>query len=234
MSIKNRNFTPMNMLKKLRGIFIEDVDEDNDNRQGSSAASSIKKSSSKKNRSPIDSESNRPKGGAPDDRFVGILLKAIEDNNIEGFDYLEFKQSLQSLAKIESDESKRYVNAFAMATTMGLTKDKLLKSAQHYIKVLEKEEAKFADAFKKQQSVQIKKREEKGKMLRDSIAKKEKEVLRLQKEIKKEQEQLLGIDQNIDKAMNKVEGTKEGFYGSYNLVLNQIKSDLDKIKQYLS
>ena len=71
-------------------------------------------------------------------------------------------------------------------------------------------------------------------MLSKAIKNKEDQIKRLQAEISKEKEQLANIEQNINKAMAKVEGTKERFYGSYTMVLDQIKNDIEKFKQYLA
>jgi len=223
------------MLKKLKGIFIEESQENLDDIP---KASKPNAKSAAGSGTPVTDKPKEQKmdktPGTPDNKFTEMLFKAIEDNNLDGFDYLEFKQSLQSLKKVEVDEVKRFQSAFAMASTMGLTKTKLFESAQHYAKVLGSEEQKFSDAFQKQRNGQIKDRETKGQMLTKSIKSKEEQIKKLQAEIVKEKEQLANIEQNINKAMAKVEATKERFYGSYNMVLNQIKGDIDKFKEYLA
>jgi len=220
----------MSMFKKLKGIFIEEDES------GTSSGSKPVPKSSQKGDTPsaTPQKSNLDKTtGQPSDRFVAMLFKAIEDNNLEGFDYLEFKQSLQSLSKIEVDEAKRFQNAFAMASTMGLTKKKLFDSAQHYVDVLGTEEKKFAQAFVKQRDAQIKNREQRSVTLQKSIRSKEEQIVALQKEIEKERAQLATVESDIDAAMAKVDSTKDGFYGSYNLVLDQIKKDIEKMNIYL-
>ena len=221
----------MSMFKKLKGIFIEESE---------STAGSGSQAKSSANPAPSNETVTGPPKpldktpGRPSDRFVDMLFRAIEENNLEGFDYLEFKQSLQSLSKIEVDEAKRFQNAFAMASTMGLTKQKLFDSAQHYVNVLGKEEKKFAQAFVKQRDAQIKDREQKGVHLQRSIKSKEEQIKKLQEEIKKEKAQLSSVENDINEAMAKVEATKDGFYGSYNLVLDQIKADIEKMNSFLS
>ena len=81
--------------------------------------------------------------GKADQKFIDILLNAIDKNNLEGFDYLEYKTSLQGLDSMSMDEATRYKSAFVMAKTMGVTPTKLLSSAKHYVGVLNKEEKKF-------------------------------------------------------------------------------------------
>ncbi|MBK7338395.1 MAG: hypothetical protein IPJ00_20570 [Saprospirales bacterium] len=61
------------------------------------------------------------------------MIKALEKSNLPGFDYIEYKQSLASLAEmVELDERTRYKSALASAMAFGLNKDKLLGSADHY------------------------------------------------------------------------------------------------------
>ncbi len=225
----------MSMLKKLKGIFIEELEED-----AKPSAASVQKSKPKQAKKGSKSSSIKvdtsksTKAGKPDEKFVDMLLKAIEEQNLDGFDYLEFKQSLQSLSKVESDEAKRYKSAFAMASTMGLTKENLFSSAKHYASVLSKEEKKFSDAFKKQRETQVSERENRGTLLEESIKSKEAQIAQLQKEIDAEKKKLANVEADINKAVAKVELTKERFYGSYHLVLDQIKDDIDKFSQYLA
>ncbi len=234
------------MLKKLKRIFIvedETLLQEEAKSKGATTLKSAPKTSKKKESASNKSDTAMPpstsnkKGasttGKPSAKFVNLLLGAIEENNIEGFDYIEFKNSVKSLETVESDEAKRFQNAFAMASGMGLTKSKLFSSAKHYVGVLDKEEKKFAEAFNGQRQKQINERENKGKSLEQSIKDKESQIKKLQSEIEKEKKQLGTVEADIKKAMAKVELTKEGFYAAYHMVLNQIKDDLDKISSHI-
>ena len=229
----------MSMFKKLKSVFV--VEEEG--KQSKTTASPTKKASpptskSAKSASPTKNKSgSSPKPSAtakPENKFVDMLLRSIEANNIEGFDYLEYKQSLQSLMKIESDEAKRYQNAFAMAQTMGLTKKKLSESIKHYLQILDGEEKKFAEAFEKQKSTQVIQREQNVSNLKKSIQAKQQQIKKLQAEIKEAETELNKTEGKINESLAKVEATKEGFYASYQMVVGQIKADAEKIKQYIA
>jgi len=227
----------MSMLKKLKNIFV--VEDESSPGSDSTATSSADKTPAPKSATAsfkVDKgvkSANQKSGGKPDEKFINLLFKAIEDNNVEGFDYIEFKQSVQSLAKVEPDEGKRYKNAFAMAGAMGLTKSKLFSSAKHYVSVLDKEEKKFGEAFSAQKKKQVADREARSEQLNQSILKKEDQIKKLQADIEKERKQLGSIESDISKALAKVEATKDGFYGAYHMVLQQIKDDLDKISTHI-
>ncbi len=223
----------MSMLKKLKRIFV--VEE-----EGAGPAPPDKESTPQpkgRNVKKPNIKIDHSKSGGktrPDEKFINLLLKAIEENNVEEFDYLEFKQSVQSLGPVESDEGQRFRNAFAMANAMGLTKNKLFSSAKHYVRVLDKEEKKFSEAFEAQKNKQVSDRENKSKDLEASIKLKQEQIKKLQAEIEVEKKQLDSIEADIAKALAKVEATKDGFYSAYNMVLQQIKDDLDKISTYIS
>jgi hypothetical protein len=98
-------------------------------------------------------------------KFMDVLFRAMENANLPGVDYLEYRQSLKSLEKMPMDEQVRYQSAFAMAQAMGATPPKLIESATHYMDVLKGEEAKFEQALRNQLQQQVGNREEAAKNL---------------------------------------------------------------------
>ncbi|MBK8347983.1 MAG: hypothetical protein IPL08_10250 [Saprospiraceae bacterium] len=169
--------------------------------------------------------------GMPDPKFTELLLKSIEANNIEGFDYLEYKNSLSSIAKVIPDEGMRYKSAFEMAKTMGLTKEKLIQSASHYIDVLTSEDKKFKDALQNQKAKQIQGRADQLAAIEKSIQDKQQMIEKLSKEIEASKAQLGEVKKEIDGAIVKIDVTNQQFVSSYNLVYNQIYEDIEKIKK---
>lgn len=175
----------------------------------------------------------KPTGGKVTDKFMDILMSAMDKNNIEGFDYLEYKQSLQSLQNMQMDEATRYQSAFAMAKTMGATPSQLLETANHYLTVLQTEEQKFAQALTNQKSKQIGDRQQRIDQLAQNIAQKEKQIEQLTKEIEVNRQETNKIKEQISDSTVKVENTKNNFIVTYQLLTSQIKGDIEKMKQYL-
>ena len=66
-----------------------------------------------------------------------VLMKALEDKNLEGFDYLEFKQSVAKMLEIGMDPDTAIKAAFGTGSTVGLTLEKLVKTAKYYTEVLQ-------------------------------------------------------------------------------------------------
>ncbi len=222
----------MSMFDKIKGLFIEEDPSakakpnkpSGDNKKAASKSTPIK---------PVDLDKIDTTGAKSDSKFVDVLMKAIEANNMDGFDYLEYKQSLQSLANMSMDEKTRYQSAFAMAKTMGANPNKLVSSAQHYMKVLQTERKKFNEALQNQRAKQVTGKEKEMSDLEKAIVTKQKQIEKLTKEIEADKKKLEGIKGNINQSAAKVESTNEQFLIAYKLVVTQIESDVQKMKDYL-
>ncbi|MBX2928708.1 MAG: hypothetical protein KF852_12810 [Saprospiraceae bacterium] len=171
--------------------------------------------------------------GQVSQKFMDILFKAMEDNNPDGFDYMEFRQSLASLKKMPMDEQTRFQSAFAMAQTLGATPSKLLDSAMHYIAVLNREEQQFEQALAAQKAKQIGSKEEEMLRLEQTVQAKTEQIRQLTAEIEAHQKQAGQLQKEIGQASAKVETTKNDFIASYNALVEQIQADVDSMKKFL-
>lgn len=173
------------------------------------------------------------KDGSVNQKFMDILLKAIESNNQEGFDYLEYKRALQNLAEMPMDEGTKYKSAFAAAQTMGVTSQSLLDSAQYYIGVLAGEQDKFARALANQKSQQIEGGKQRMVELERAIIAKEDQITALQKEIESSRTELDAMRGEVEAAATKVEQTRLNFEKTFSVLDGQIKEDVKNIQQFL-
>lgn len=171
--------------------------------------------------------------GSVTDKFMEILLGALEKNNLEGFDYFEFKQSLKNLSKMPMDEQTRFQSAYAMAQTMGVTPAKLVESVKHYQNVLGNEQAKFNEAHSQQRSRLIGNREEEIKQLESAIQQKSEQIKLMTQQIEEHRMQSEKIRKEIDESTIKIENTKSDFEATYASMMAQINEDLNKIQTYL-
>ncbi len=174
-----------------------------------------------------------PAGGKVSEKFTEVLFRAMSEQNMEGFDYLEYKKSLNSLREMPMDEQTRYQSAFAMAQTMGTTPQHLIQTAQHYIDVLHKEEQKFRQALANQEKLQIESKEQEIRKLEEMMQSKAEKIAQLTREIEEHRQEKTGLQQEMRSAAEKVEATKLDFMASYNSLLGQIEKDVDSMKQYL-
>lgn len=227
------------MLKKLKSLFI--VEDETAKAKGNPKASQTTKQETSKqatNKAPnqpkvkVDTTPTPRGEGKPDEKFVNRLLQAIEEANLEGFDYLEYKQSLQSIDDMNMDEATMFKSSLAMAKTMGATPEKLVSSAQHYIKVLEKEEKKFQDALTNQQQRVVSGRQQTIAKMEETIKAKEARIEELKAEIIKDKEGLNTTKKAAENDASKIHMTKTGFYAAYHIVVDQIKADLEKMQKH--
>lgn len=168
-----------------------------------------------------------------DEKSVAFLTKALAKKNLPGFDYLEFKQSLRALAALNMDEETAVKSAFATASTMGLTKEKLNKSITHYKKVLSDERDQFELALQNQTSKKVEGKKKEVETLRGQIVKWEEQMKKLQEQILKSQQTIDTADSAIEAEVNKIQSTKEKFEHTYRSVVNQIEKDSGNIELFL-
>ena len=118
-----------------------------------------------------------------DKKLRGTLLKALKENFLKDFDYLKFRQSVSQLKEMDLDEKTSFKSAFATASTMGLTKSKLNKTAQHYLNVLDKEKRSFAEALNNQVASKVDAKKIKTDEYQKAIKTAEEKIKQLQTEI---------------------------------------------------
>lgn len=174
-----------------------------------------------------------PENGNVTDKFVQILLGALEKNNQQGFDYFEFRQSLKNLEKMPMDEATRYHSAYAMAQTMNVTPAKLLESAQFYLNVLAGEQSKFNEAHAQQRAKLIGNREDEVRNLEAMIQSKTEQIKQLTLQIEEHRRNSEQIRSEIGDSTVKIENTKADFEATFSNVAGQIQDDVAKIQQHL-
>lgn len=169
-----------------------------------------------------------------DQKSVDFLIQSLEKNNLPGFDYIEFKQSLASLAQmLDLSEDMRYKSAFASAMAMGLTRDKLLNSAEHYKKILSSEKVQFDAALQKQIEQRVSAKRSEVEKLRKQIDEFQKKIKELEQKIQDTQSTISQQDDLIQAAMNKIETTKNGFESTMFSIMQEIDHDIQNILKYL-
>jgi len=131
------------------------------------------------------------------------------------------------------DEATRYQSAYAAAQSMGITPQKLITSADHYLKVLAQEEHNFNEALKSQQQRQVSDQKAELPKLDEEIKKLEAEIKHRQERIKKAKAQQTKIAKSIDSAEVKLRNTHNDFEASYNAIAAQIQKDVEGMKTYL-
>lgn len=171
--------------------------------------------------------------GKVQDKFLEVLFGALESNNQEGFDYMEFKDFLKSLVNVPMDESTRIKSAFATAQTMGATKDKILSSAREYISLLANEQTKFQEALVGQKERNLTGKQNEIKQLEQTIKNKESEIEKLKADLQSHRQQIGDLEKEINVASEKLAQTASDFEATYQALVGQIQGDVRNIESHL-
>lgn len=171
--------------------------------------------------------------GSVNDRFVKVLLEAMEAANLPGFDYLEFKKSLQNLKKMNFTDSVRFQTAFAAAESMGVTPKQLQDSAQHYLDTLTKEQQKFSKALAGQRAQQISDKQTKLKQIDAEIGRQEAKIKELQAEIEKSKAAQSKLRKSIKGSEDKLTKTQADFETTMQIIADGIKQDKAHMAEFL-
>lgn len=220
------------MFKKLKSLFVieEGVTPEEETSKPSKNEPQPKKDSPAFVRpAPIASDGK----GQVQDKFLEVLFGALESNNQEGFDYLEFKDFLRSLANVPMDDSTRYKSAFATAQTMGATKEKILTSAQGYVQLLAKEESKFLEALNGQRDKNLTGKQNDIKKLEQTIQDKQAQIEKLKLDLEEHRKQIGTLESEINVASDKLGQTASDFEATYKTLVSQIQTDVKNIESHL-
>jgi hypothetical protein len=162
------------------------------------------------------------------------LTKAISDANLPGEDYLEFVDALQAMKDIPLDETIKMQTVLATLSTRGLTVQKIIETADYYLKVLERERDKFKEATAQQTQGKVDSRQKQIKTLEEENQKKADQIKILTDEIANNNQQMLQMKKEIEEADNKIKSTENNFNTTYEYLANQILSKVEKIKNLSS
>lgn len=221
------------MFKKIKSLFIveQEPDSTSDEQKSAKQDTSITEVASKSFSEVNMKQVTVSKQGV--DKFVNLLLKALDEAGQDGFDYLEFKNSIKSLSKISMDEATKYQSALAMAKTMGADGTSLESSAKHYLSVLANEKQKINDAYTEKISKDKTESEDKFKQLNDALRQKTQQLKKLEEELIMHKAELEKLEKEKKRAEQKANAIKSEFDQAFHLISGQISEDLEKLEKYL-
>lgn len=218
------------MLKKIKSLFV--VEAENPAVQNSENKRKVNDVKTEVPTAPSTGPAVKPSKVA-DQQLTAKLREAIEANNLEGFDYLEFKNTLNSIIHVIEDEATRYKTAFEMAKTMGASKDTLLDSINHYVDILKNEAFKFDQALENQKQKQITSREEDIHQLQKSVKDKEELIQKLTSEISDTRKKMDEKRSELQQAVDKIENTHAQFTNSIESLNQQLLVDQQNLTKYI-
>ncbi len=160
-----------------------------------------------------------------DNKFKQYFDKLFRESNIPGPDYFEFTKMAEAMHAITDDRS-RYTAVFAGLSVQGLDKQKLLSTADQYVRILETDASHFLSTVETalKEKVHQKKIEAEDK---------NKRILQLSQEIQVLQEQVLALQQEINENEDRIEASTGGYKIASEQMKQRIQADIQKIKQFI-
>ncbi|CAG5069225.1 hypothetical protein DYBT9623_01961 [Dyadobacter sp. CECT 9623] len=170
-----------------------------------------------------------------DRKFVDHFVSLLEKANLPGPDYFEYKQALQSMEGLGLGEEKQFQAAWASFKAMGGPKDPaiLKSSADQYLNILDKDRSSFLKDVEKAIKDRVGALQEEQKKLEESNTAISQQILDLQKKIEENRNRLGQISGEVTEQSAKINANKDSFEATHLSFVEQIKSDLNKINQYL-
>jgi len=168
-----------------------------------------------------------------DPKSADYLLYAMSKKLTPTFDYIRFKQSIQALKKLNFDKETAVKSAFATATTMGITKDSLIKSAADYKGVLKQEKVQFDNALKKQITDKIGAKRKKQEAMKAKMSEYEAKIAEMQKRISEFKAKVDLLSQDVEKTTDKLKNSKDNYEQTFNSFVSFIDDDITLIDQLL-
>jgi multidrug efflux pump subunit AcrB len=168
------------------------------------------------------------------EEFVKHFKKVMTDNNIPGPDYYEFELALQSMKSLPLDEKTKFITIFAGFQAQGVTKDKLLETANVYANAI----ADLKEQFEKDVQIafdsKVKTKENEIKDIEAQNLDIDKQMIELTNKKVINQETIKAIKEEITNRTNQINGQKADFDVAYNEQYSDINKNIELIKTHLS
>lgn len=176
--------------------------------------------------------------GQFDDKFYQGLIKVMEDNNIEGVDYLEFSRGKKAMDSIPGmAEAVKYQSTFAQlqANSPGkkIEKSYLLSTADFYIEKLGQEETDFNAEMQKEINAEVNARNTQVQEKTNSIKEKQEQIAALNAEINGLNMEIGQTQNDAQIAQAKIDATAKNFKVTLEVVKNQIILDKQNIQNFI-
>jgi len=161
------------------------------------------------------------------------LIKLIEDSNLEGFDYLEFMDSVDKMSAVALPEPDKYRLVFTTAQSFGVTVDTLTQAVEHYLKVLANHKTEFEGHVNSQVGGEVEQRKNRIAALEAETLTLNEQIASISQKIASNTTEASQLSQETIQQELKITQVARDFTATYNHVVSRLTSDKDKISTYL-
>lgn len=217
------------LVKNFKNLFFTEEAEDKAAPQ-TTASSGTKGTSTP---TPVAPTTNSPTAPQQDETVAKMLSDALDQANMEGFDYYEYAQMLQALKPSLPSEQTLFQTAFTSGKVMGASKEKLIQSANFYLDILKKKAGEFEAACKAKIDELVTGREKELQNMDATIKEKADAIQKLTEEINNLSTQKTQITNEIGENRIKIETKRNNFNTTLQTFTGRISGDIEKITRYI-
>jgi hypothetical protein len=160
------------------------------------------------------------------------LTRVLLESNIQGYDYLEFRDSINNMASVIPSEPERFKAAFAAVSSI-VTVEKLVETADFYLSRLASKKTEFEEAAQGMYEQNVTAKEGEISAMDQSIAEKQEQITKLNQEISELQQSKIALQNDAITEKAKIEKVNLDFNTTYDEISRSIEQDKTKISTYL-
>lgn len=161
------------------------------------------------------------------------LTQALQDNNLDGIDFFEFRKTLDALEGVIPDEPTRYKAAFGSLVAQGGRPEQITQTADHYLKVLEAKGEGFAEYLEQQHRERVQSKITEAEGIKQHIQAKADQIARLTQDIGKLSEAEVAARSAATLAKAELEAYGKTFQTVKTRFVYEIQAIQAKIAQYV-
>lgn len=167
------------------------------------------------------------------EKFENHFDKLFDQSNMQGPDYYEFCKMLETLEAHIPDEKTRFSAVFASLSIQGLTKQKLIDSANYYREVVLTDKARFEKALDQKSTTELESKKSSVVALEKKMVENSELIKKLTQEISEAQAKIGEMKNQIKEEEEKLSSNKSGYNIACDAMLNKINLDSQKIQNNL-
>jgi hypothetical protein len=171
--------------------------------------------------------------GTVNEEMANMLMSAIQEANLDGFDYIEFRDSVLNMAGTPMTEQQKYQAVFTTAKAMGLTIQTLTDAVDHYQAVIDSKKDSFLASVESQVAAEVTSREEKKLSKENLIQEAADKIKELNDFITASQQENVELANEINQHKLNIGNTTAAFEATYGMVSGKLAEDKNKIQTYL-
>jgi regulator of replication initiation timing len=169
---------------------------------------------------------------SPSKKYLDDLTESMQESALGGFDYLKYVAAMRKMQSVP-DEGTRFRTAFIAAETLGVTKDKMVETARHYLDVLKGVYQNFQEMHQKGMAAKVGSKQTRLQEIDRGVSERGAQIKALMDENTKLQAEKLTLQTSIADASAELEYSKQNFEASYGSVVGEIEANIGKINQYV-